>query len=335
MEQTWEQIWEVGLVFITWLQTTYPQLQDFFTFVTNLGNDEFYLALFPLIYWCLNKQAGKLLGYVFFVSVFVNSIMKQAFRDPRPFWVDANVGLDTREEGYGLPSGHTQNATILYIFLAAWLRRFWFWLFAFFMIFLMGLSRIYLGAHFVTDVLGGFLLALLILAIFAFWQDRYGTNFGKRILGRRLMVAIILPVILVLVFIAVRLIIGVPDMDVPWASYIPAAERASVDGVAQAFGLVAGFGIGIVLEGSRVRFRANGFLWKRVVRYIVGIIVLVAIWAGLKEIFPEDPIWLAVPLRALRYFLAALWAAYFAPWLFVRLGLAEADPEPQIDLSLR
>jgi hypothetical protein len=42
----------------------------------------------------------------------------------------------------------------------------------------------------------------------------------------------------------------------------------------------------------------------------------------------------AIPLRILRYFLVTLWAAYYAPWLFVRLGLADMDPEPEIDFRL-
>jgi membrane-associated phospholipid phosphatase len=335
MEEAWQQAWEAGLVFITWLQTTYPQLEGFFLFVTDLGREEFYLALFPLIYWCLHKSLGRQLGYLFLFTLFVNAFFKQAFRGPRPFWIDAAVGLDTREEGYGIPSGHTQNATVLYFFLAAWLGRAWFWIFAIFMVFLMGLSRIYLGAHFITDVFAGFLLAVLTLVGFAAGQRRYGFGFNRRILGQRLLMVIVVPMVLAAVFITTRLLLGPPDTAVPWASHIPAAEFSSIEAAATAFGLLLGFGIGIVLEGSRVRFRVEGAAWKRALRYIIGLVVLIAIWAGLKQVFPEDPLWLAVPLRILRYFLTTLWAAFYAPWLFVKLRLAEAEPEPQMDLSLR
>jgi hypothetical protein len=249
--------------------------------------------------------------------------------------VEPAVGLDIREEGYGIPSGHTQNASVLYFFLAMWIRRYWFWLLAVVMVFLMVLSRIYLGAHFMHDALAGFLLALFTLTGLAAWQGRYSASFGKRILGQRLMAVIFVPILLGLIFMAVRLVIGAPDTAVPWAEHIPGAERSSIDAAAQAFGLLLGFGVGLVFEGSRVRFRADGPAWKRVLRYVLGIVVLVAIWAGLKQVFPEDPLWLAVPLRILRYFLTVLWAAFYAPWLFVKLRLAEAEPELPIDLSLR
>ncbi len=335
MDQTWQQVWDVGLAFITWWQTTYPQLEGFFLYITNLGQEEFYLALFPLIFWCIHKPLGKQVGYIFLLTLVLNAIGKQTFRGPRPFWVDADIGLDAREEGYGVPSGHTQNATVLYLFLAAWIRRYWFWAFAVTLVFLMAMSRIYLGAHFIHDTLGGFLLGILTLMGFALWQGRYGGDFSKRILGQRLLAAILVPVILGVLFILVRWIIGPPNTVVPWAQHIPNAERSSLDAAAQAFGLLLGFGIGIVLEGSRVRFLASGPLWKRAIRYVLGIVILVAIWAGLKQVFPEEPLWLAVPLRILRYFLTVFWAAYAAPWLFVRLRLAQAEPEPAIDLSLR
>ena len=58
------------------------------------------------------------------------------------------------------------------------------------------------------------------------------------------------------------------------------------------------------------------------------------IWLGLGAVFPDDPLWLAIPLRILRYFLATLWMSYYAPALFVRLRLAAASPESEIKLEL-
>ena len=46
-----ESINEFSIEFIMWLQTTYPQLEPLFQFISNLGKFEIYLALIPLIYW--------------------------------------------------------------------------------------------------------------------------------------------------------------------------------------------------------------------------------------------------------------------------------------------
>ncbi len=329
-----EATYQFGLEFITWLQTTFPQLVGFFRFITDLGLEEFYLAVFPMIYWCINKELGKYLGALFLVTVMLNGIFKQTFRQPRPFWIDENIALDTREEGYGLPSGHVMNATVFYFFLAAWVRKKWAWAVAAVLLFLMALSRVYLGTHFVQDVIVGFLISGTLLLMYLFWNRRYGVRFRKRILGQRLLAAVMVPVALGIVYAVILLIIGQPDMSLPWAEHIPAAERSAIDAVAQAFGLLLGFGIAVVFEGSRVRFRADGPVWKRVVRYVVGLVVVLAIWRGLGILFPRDPVAVGVPLRILRYFLLTLWIGYYAPWLFVKLRLANADPEPEISLKM-
>lgn len=335
MEQVWEESWEIGIAFIAWLQTTYPQLEGFFLFITNLGTEQFYLIFFPLLFWCINKTLGKRIGYIFLFTVLLNTIFKQAFRGPRPFWIDPEIGLDDRELGYGIPSGHTQNATVIYFFLAAWISRYWMWAFAVIIVFLMALSRIYLGAHFIHDTIFGFLLGAVTLIGFGIWFRRYGEQFGKRILGQRLLLISLVPLILIAIFILLRLIIGEPDMNVPWSAKIPAAEESSIVTAASTFILLLGFGIGIVFEGSRIRFRADGVLWKRVARYFLGILLTFALWEGLGSIFPREPLSWALIRGIIRSLIAIIWISYYAPWLFVKLRLADADPKPEITISMR
>ncbi len=328
-----DPIHEFGLEMTRYLQETFPQLKGFFTFISTLGVEEFYLSLFPLIYWCIHKTVGKLFAYVFLVANALNPLFKFAFRGPRPFWFDKSL-MWWEETSYGVPSGHVQLATVTYLFIAGWIRRWWAWLIAAVMIILMAISRIYLGAHFPHDVLVGFFISIFVLLGFVSWQRNYAKGFQKRILGQKLMVAVAVPVVYAVIFVGVSLLIGEPDMSVEWADYIPAAELAGKEGVATAVGMLLGAGIGLIFEGSRIRFRVDGKIWLRAVRYIVGLAITLALWAGLKVIFPEEPLWLAMILRVLRYFIVALWITYYAPWFFVKIKLAEADPEPGIDLKI-
>lgn len=326
-----EGLTQLSLEWTRWLQENYPQLEGFFQAITTLGNEEFFLATMPLLYWCIDKRLGRQLGFIFFVSIAVNTTLKQAFREPRPFWIEPDLGLaDT--SGYGIPSGHTQYATTLYLAIAAAVHRFWAWLLALLLIFLMGLSRIYLGQHFIQDVIAGFLVGLILLTALFLWNRYAAPGFSKRLLGQRMLAVLGVVLALALAYAGVRYLIGAPDMNVPWAAFIPEAELSSITEIATAVGALLGFGVGILFEGSRVRFRADGPLLKRAGRYILGIIVTVIIWQGLGAIFPREPLWLALPLRVLRYALVTLWAAYLAPLLFVRLGLAEADPPPSLAL---
>ncbi len=328
-----DELFRLSLALTTWLQVHYPQLGGLMTIISGLGTEAAYLVILPAVYWAIDKRFGRQLGYIFLLSGVVSSSAKNLLRQPRPFWLDPGVGLSPAES-YGLPSGHVQHATAVYLLVAGWLRRGWVWLVAFLGIFLMALSRIYLGVHFLQDAVGGFVLGLLVLLAFLFWQRVFTERFGRSILGRRLLLMILIPVALAAAYGLTLLMIGGPKLDVPWASFVPAAERTAHEDVISTLAGLLGFGIGMTLESSRVRFRADGPAWKRVARYVLGIAVALSIWGGLRIILPAEPEWLALPLRFLRYLLLLLWVTYFAPWVFVRLRLATADPESEVHISL-
>ena len=97
------------------------------------------------------------------------SLLKLAFHRHRPTFDDAFLLF----QGYSFPSGHTMAATDLYGLLAvfavlafeAWRHRTLAILWASVMALLVGFSRLYLGAHYLSDVLGGVAAGLAWLAV--------------------------------------------------------------------------------------------------------------------------------------------------------------------------
>ncbi len=69
---------------------------------------------------------------------------------------------------YGLPSGHVALAAAFFFGLAFFFRSRGVLMFSFFWVFLMALSRMYLGRHFIADVLGGMVVGIFAVAIAAF-----------------------------------------------------------------------------------------------------------------------------------------------------------------------
>lgn len=327
-----DSLYEAGLEITRWLQSQFPQLAAPMLLITILGLFEFYLALLPLLYWCVSKRFGKELTYVVAVANMLNAMGKHLLRQPRPLWLDESLGLRP-ETSFGAPSGHVQIATVTYLFTAIRVQRRLVWFLAVVGILLMTLSRIYLGAHFWQDAIAGFLLGLLVLAGYYIWRDRYQNAFGNRLLGQRLLFVILFPLVMAVPYGVAMLLIGAPA-NVTWPDAALIAERVSLEEVFTATGILLGLGIGFILEASRVHFVVDGSLIRRAVRYVLGMAVTIVIWRGLALVFPDDPLWLALPLRLLRYWLAGMWVAYYAPLFFVRTGLAQAAAKPDVSLAI-
>ena len=90
---------------------------------------------------------------------------------------------------------------------------------------------------------------------------------------------------------------------------------------------LAGIGLGLALARRYVPFRAAGPWWQRVVRFLIGGVVVLALYMGLRAVFPEEGAAFYLPFRTLRYGLVGVWVSLGAPWLFCLLRLAPPASE--------
>jgi len=93
-----------------------------------------------------------------------------------------------------------------------------------------------------------------------------------------------------------------------------------VTSAATLFGLC----IGLAWMARRGGFNASGPLWKRAARYVVGMIGLLVLYAGLKAIFPSGDTLVPYFFRYIRYTFLGLWISGGAPWIFKKLNLSKS-----------
>lgn len=149
-----------------------PELTSVFVFITDLGDVYAYLTAMIVItiffFWKLRnwKYTLQLLG-VLIISALSNIALKKVFDRARPTEEHLVV-----IKSLSYPSGHAMSAIAFYGFLIYlifqikmnhWVRIFLTLLFSL-LILGIGLSRIYLGVHFPSDVAGGFIAGLIWVA---------------------------------------------------------------------------------------------------------------------------------------------------------------------------
>lgn len=317
-----QTLFDFGIQFIAGLQAlgtwqTIPM--QFFTF---LGTEEFYMVILPLLYWCLDSGLGLRVAFILMTSGVVNSGFKMLFHAPRPYWISAKVVHFAEESSFGIPSGHAQNAAAIWGMMAAHLRKNWAWLTAILLMFLIGISRLYLGVHFPHDVLAGWLIGILLLWLTLRFWDPVSAWAARQSLPRQVFFAFLASLALLVFPAAVYAGLKLGQWQAPadWQAF--AGEAVSLEGAMTSAGTLFGLLAGAAWMRLQGGFEESGAAWKLVLRYLLGVAGVLVIRFGLGFIFPDGDALLPWLLRYLRYALIGFWVTGAAPWLFIKWNLA-------------
>ena len=156
-------------------------ISDFATpiakFITNFGGAIFLIILTILLLVVLkNKKVGLSICTNLVVVTILNQLLKRLLQRPRP--TEFRI---IEENGYSFPSGHSMVSMAFYGYLIYLIYRFvknkylkWISIVLLsLLICLIGISRIYLGVHYTSDVLGGFLISISYLVIYISASNKF------------------------------------------------------------------------------------------------------------------------------------------------------------------
>lgn len=298
--------------------------------LSYLGQQEFVMLLLPAIYWCWDSTLGFRLGAILMLSNGVNAILKLAFHSPRPYWINTEVKALSVETSFGLPSGHAQNAAALWGRLAVAMRPKWMkWIFVI-IIGLIGLSRVYLGMHFLSDVAAGWLIGGLLVWLVVRLEGPISGWLGRKSIAVQVLWASIAAGVVILLGLLTRLALGSWQVPELWRANAllqnpnDPITPLSLEGLFTVAGTWWGMAFGYAWFTRKFsHFNAKGAWEKRALRFALGLVVLVILWYGLGMIFPKTEDILGYGLRFLRYALMGGWVSAGGPWLFLRLKLAD------------
>lgn len=327
-----ESLFELDIAFILFLQSLGEWLVAPMKLITYLGNEEFYLFVAPAVYWCWDTALGLRFGLYFLTSASFNGIFKLILHSPRPYWTDPRVLARYTETSFGLPSGHAQNATVVWGGLAAWFNTRWAWVTGGILIFLIGLSRPILGVHFTIDMLLGWTVGALLLWALLHYEKRILDWLLNRKLGEQIVIVLAASLSFILAGALLRLALADWQIPAAWSQNAAAAapeadpiNPLSIEGLISSSAAFFGLALGGLLTQAYGRFHPGGPALKRVARFLLGLVGVFLFWFVLGELFPGGEDLLSYALRFLRYSLVTLWVAFLAPQVFLRLGLVEPN----------
>lgn len=283
----------------TWnemLRDLIPGAEYFFRIVTELGGTYVYFAIFFIVFWGINKNGAKSLFIIYISSNFVNWYAKSIIANERPpqsEWILIGAShLST-------PSGHAMSSSVFWGFSAMQIKKWLMWIISVIIIILVGLSRIYLGVHWLGDILTGWLFGTIILILIWIFDEPLRsrlTRYKPFIIYLGMAIFGFIVMILTEIFFSQTSNFGTPG------------------------GQMIGLGIGLALENKYVDFKTNhesGDKWRVALRVLIGLIIILIIFLGLDAIIPSEIFWLV----AIEYIVLFIVGIFLWPLIFKKIGL--------------
>ena len=293
-------LWAISNMRTEWLTSLMRIIQ-------YLGETSVLLVVMCIIYWTINKDLAYRVGFSFFVSGIAVQLAKVVFMVPRPWVRDPSFkpvesAIETAT-GYSFPSGHTQSAMALFGTIALSVKKLWVRILLFIGITLLGFSRMYMGVHYLSDVLTAYIFTFIIVLL----VDRASSTDRKEVDLRR---ALLLAAAALGATAYTCILHANGTVEVKYAT----------DMCKMAGGAV-GFAAAFFIERNYIDFSTGcDRLWQHILKVAAGLAVVLALKSGLKVVLGSSPLG-----SFARYLLMILWAMLLYPLILKRLQNRKAE----------
>ncbi len=284
-----------------------PFFDRFFSLVTHLGEETFFIFIGLLFYWCISKKQGYYLLSIGLIGTVLNQFLKLWFRVPRPWVKDPNftvvAAAKPEATGYSFPSGHTQSAVGIFGGLARWNKAKILRVVSIVLAVLVCFSRLYLGVHTPLDVGVSVLLSLaLVFGLYPLIHQAWESPLRIRWL-----------------FFGMILFSGLYLIFAHFFSFPAEVDMVNLAHGRETgwkmFGCMVGLYLSFEIDHRLIRFETKAAWWAQGLKLLLGLIPILLIKTFLKQ---PLYIWIGNEWAAdgIRYFLIALVAGCIWPLTF-------------------
>lgn len=262
---------------------------------TQLGGEIFFLAVAMVLFWCVDKKFGFKTINVYLIGCIAMSGMKNIVRRPRPF-ENGNVrSIGAKESGYSFPSGHSHSAVNLSAQAALKTRKISVIVYGAVLTAVVMFTRLYLGQHYITDVIAGCALGIIVAVLFS-WLYGFIEDKEDKIW-----------------YVITPLCIGVAIICAALG-----VESGQIYDVCGGYGAAA---VAYALEKKYIALDVKTDFKKQIAKILIGAVSVLAVKEGLKVLFSAIGWTHALAYNFLRYALVVATAFVLMPWIYKKLHL--------------
>lgn len=284
------------LNFLKWLESLRTDfLNTLFEAITILGEETLIILFVVAIWFAVDRKLAQQVFFVTATSLSINGIIKNFAQIPRPFTKGIScVRVDTAT-GYAFPSGHTQGFATWSSFFAAKFKKTWISILVGVLITAVAVSRLYLGAHYPSDVIVGVALGVGI-SLFGNYLFAKVKDVKKIYLGTFLILT-------------------------PFIVYFLIAADLLFADLFKTFGMVGGMVAISFLDENTEPLSYDIAWWKKLIRIVIGVVLAVALKEAIKLLNVFEIMQISLLIDAVRYFIVVMTVGYLCPMLFKKIKL--------------
>ncbi len=284
------------LNFLKWLEGIRTDfLNTLFEAITILGEETLIILLVVTLWFAVNKRLAQKVLFITVSSLSVNGIVKNVVKMPRPFTKGISCVRPDTATGYSFPSGHTQGLTTWSTAFAIHFKRSWLSIVTAVAILLVGFSRLYLGAHYPSDVVFGILLGVGIAFLGSFLFEKIKDT-GK-------------------LFLATVILLS------PFAVYFLFNADPQYADFYKTFGMLCGLTLVSFAERKESELCYNVAWWKKLLRVVIGVAVAFILKEAIKALNVFEIMQISLLIDSLRYIVVVFAVGFLCPLLFKKIKL--------------
>ena len=284
------------LEFLKWLEGLRTGfLNVIFEGVTMLGEETLIILLVVALWFAVDKKLAQQVFFVTATSLSVNGIIKNFAQVPRPFTKGIScVRVDTAT-GYSFPSGHTQGFATWSSFFAIKVKKIWLSVLVGVLITLVAVSRLYLGAHYPSDVIVAVVLGVSLSA--------FGNYLFVKVKDTK------------------KLYLGTFLIMTPFIAYFLYVADPLFADLFKTFGMIGGMVVVSFLDEKTEPLSYEVAWWKKVIRIVLGVVIAVALKEVIKRMNVFEVMPISLFIDAIRYFVVVMAVGVLCPLLFKKIKL--------------